>query len=124
MKNLESKLQCELVKWFRLQYPKYAGLLFAVPNGGKRSVITASIMKREGALAGVADLVLAVPIDHEKVGHKYQGCHALFVEVKYGNGKQSESQIAFEKAVEAQGYHYEVITSFDKFKDLIDDYLK
>ena len=38
------------------------GLLFSVPNGGGRSSIAeAAKMKREGALAGVPDLVLPTP---------------------------------------------------------------
>ena len=63
----ESRLQESCVTWFRLQYPKLALLLFAVPNGGKRThrtivragrVITyspeAKQMKKEGVTAGVA----------------------------------------------------------------------
>lgn len=124
MKHNESSLQISCVTWFRAQYPKYAGLLFAIPNGGKRSVITATIMKREGALAGVADLFFAKPIHHENVGHKYQGDSGLFIEVKFGKGKQSESQKLFQKSVTEQGYAYEAIYDFDSFKKLIEEYLR
>lgn len=44
----ESHLQRQCVAWFRLQYPKLARLLFAVPNGGGRSKVEAGIMKAEG----------------------------------------------------------------------------
>lgn len=124
MKNLESKLQIECVKWFRLAYPKYAGLLFSIPNGGKRSVVTATIMKREGTLAGVADLMLAVP-NHKYPTHDNNEnfCNGLFIEMKYLKGKQSDAQVSFQKSVEGQNYRYEVIYDFDSFVNLITDYL-
>ena len=73
--HTESNLQQDCVRWFRLQYPKLAMLLFAVPNGGKRSRRTyvnkygslvtyspeAKAMNREGVTAGVSDLILLKP---------------------------------------------------------------
>lgn len=125
MKHNESSLQISCVSWFRLQYPKYANLLFAIPNGGKRSVITATILKREGALAGVADLMLAVPKSYKgnsEYDFLYTFC-GLFIEMKYLKGKQSDSQKSFQKSVEEQGYRYEVICDFDSFKSIIEEYL-
>lgn len=57
----ESQLQRICVKWFRLQYPELAILLFAVPNGGARNKREAGIMKAEGVTAGVADIILLIP---------------------------------------------------------------
>ena len=57
-RHQESTLQKTCVSWFRAQYPDHALMLFAVPNGGGRSRIEASIMKGEGVTAGVADLIL------------------------------------------------------------------
>lgn len=45
MRHREHELQVASVRWFRLQYPEYAPLLFAVPNGGARD-------KREGVPQG------------------------------------------------------------------------
>lgn len=56
----EHHLQVSCVTWFRLQYPQLALRLFAIPNGGFRTKTTAARLKDEGALAGVADLFLAV----------------------------------------------------------------
>ena len=61
MKNVESKIQIACVNWFRYQYPKYKKLLFSVPNGGARNSITGAILKMEGALAGVSDLIFLKP---------------------------------------------------------------
>ena len=61
MRNIESRTQQACVRYFRLQYPRYAGCFFSVPNGGRRDTVTGAILKAEGALAGVADLFLSVP---------------------------------------------------------------
>lgn len=50
MRNEESKLQQSCITWFRLQYPRLAKLLFAVPNGSRRDVVTGAILKREAWL--------------------------------------------------------------------------
>ena len=52
MRNEESKLQQSCITWFRLQYPRLAKLLFAVPNGSRRDVVTGAIFKREGVVTG------------------------------------------------------------------------
>lgn len=115
MRHLESKLQQSCVGWFRLQYRPLTLNLFAVGNGGARSRIEAAIMNGEGVTAGVADLLLLVP------RHNY---HGLCIEMKTLKGRQAESQKLWQQAVEAQGYRYEVVRSFDEFKKLIDWYLK
>ena len=55
----EHKIQTTCVKWFNITHPKLKGLLFAVPNGGRRDKVTAAKLKEEGVVAGVADLILA-----------------------------------------------------------------
>lgn len=98
-----------------MQYPQYRGVFFSVPNGGYRNAVTGAILKAEGALAGVADLFLAVP-------NRYH--HGLFIEMKQPKGRQQETQKAFQKAVEAQGYKYALCYSTDEFMQLVNDYLK
>ena len=51
MKHLESAHQQAYVARCRLH--PVAKRIFAIPNGGKRSKVTAAIMKAEGVLAGV-----------------------------------------------------------------------
>ncbi|MGO5517742.1 VRR-NUC domain-containing protein [Parabacteroides distasonis] len=114
MRNIESRTQQACVRYFRLQYPRYAGCFFSVPNGGRRDTVTGAILKAEGALAGVADLFLSVPNNVH---------HGLYVEMKTRKGRQQDSQKAFQKAVEAQGYRYEICRSLDDFMALIKDYL-
>ena len=115
MRHDESRLQKSCVMWFRLGYRRFASLLFAVPNGGARSAVTGAILKAEGVVAGVADLLLLVP------NSKY---HGLCLELKTAKGRQSPSQRQWQQAVEAQGYKYVVVRSFEDFKNTVDSYFE
>lgn len=118
-KYSESQLQSECVKWFRLAYPKLAGRLFAIPNGGQRNKVTAAILKREGALAGVSDLFLAEP---KFLFGKFYDCHGLFIEMKLPGGQLSEHQKQFIATMQ-NDYRCVICHSFDEFKKSIEDYL-
>jgi len=126
----ESRLQESCVTWFRLQYPKLALLLFAVPNGGKRThrtivragrVITyspeAKQMKKEGVTAGVADLILLKPSG---------GYASLCIEMKTTEkgSEQRESQKAWQQAAEEAGNKYVVCRTLEGFISVVNDYLK
>ena len=114
MRNIESNLQAACVKWFRLAHRKQAILLNSIPNGGARNAVTGAIIKREGAVRGVADLELNIARG---------GYHGLKIEMKTAKGRQSPEQKAWQKAVEAQGYRYAVCRNFDDFYNLIEWYL-
>lgn len=114
MKHLESHLQQICVRWFRLQYPHLALNLFAVPNGGARKIIEASIMKAEGTTAGVSDLILL---------HPSKRYHALCIEMKTEKGRQQPSQKLWQKAVENRGYKYIIVRSLEQFRDEITAYI-
>lgn len=115
MKHEESLIQQNCVRWFRLQYPKLARLLFAVPNGGARRPIEGKIMKAEGTLAGVSDLLLLYPS---------KGFHGLCIEMKTPKGRQQPSQKLFQRAVEEYGYKYAICRSFEDFMTEIRAYFK
>lgn len=115
MKHVESQIQRNCVKWFRLVYPKLSRLLFAVPNGGKRGIREAAIMKAEGVVAGVADLLLLVP----KGEH-----HALGIEMKTSKGKQNENQKLWQEDFEKAGGKYVVCRCFDEFRSAVETYLE
>lgn len=113
----EHVLQTQCVRWFAMQYRKCyeEGALFAVPNGGRRDKTTGSMLKAEGVVAGVADLILLKPTAYS---------HALLIEMKTGTGRQSPSQKAWEKGVLEDGYRYVVVRSLDEFASLIRKYMK
>lgn len=110
----EHRIQCACVNWFRLQYPKHASALFAVPNGGRRDRVSGAKLKAEGVLPGVSDLILLVSRDW---------CHGLLIEMKTPKGKQSPAQRDWQREMESRGYRYIVCHSFDEFREAIDDYL-
>lgn len=111
----EHRIQSTCVRWFRLQYRTQSKLLFAIPNGGRRDIVTAAKMKEEGVVAGVADLFLAIPCN---------GYHGLWIEMKTSKGRQQTTQKEFEKSVLEQGYQYKVCRSLNEFMNIIKEYLK
>lgn len=110
----EHRIQSACVRWFRLQYPKMKHNLFAVPNGGKRDAVTGAKLKEEGALAGVADLILLK-------SNRFYG--ALLIEMKTPKGSQSDSQKEWESKITQDGYKYVVIRSLDEFRQVVKQYL-
>ncbi len=110
----EHKLQAACVKWFGYAHPELRGLLFAVPNGGRRDQATGARLKEEGVVAGVADLILL---------SIRSGCGALLIEMKTDKGRQSEHQKLWQQTVERAGYRYKVVRSVDEFRRTVEDYL-
>ncbi len=115
MRHPEHQLQTACVRWFRLQYPEYASLLIAVPNGVRTSATQARVLKAEGMLAGVADLLLLLP------RHGY-GC--LCIEMKTDKGRQSDTQKAWQQAAEKAPNKYVVCRNITEFVIQIKLYLK
>lgn len=116
MRHVESRIQQACVRWFSLQYPQYKGLLFAVPNGGRRDAVTGAMLKAEGVVAGVSDLILFLP---------RKGFHALCIEMKTQSkaSKQQDTQKQWQRSVEAQGYKYIICRSVMEFISFVNEYL-
>ena len=127
----EGQLQIACVRWFRLQYPAYASLLFHPKNeadgatSGKKIAINAA----SGVVPGVPDLILALPsITEENIGdlspHK-AFYHALGIELKYGHtNQQSAHQKEFQAFWEAAGYKYVLCRSLEEVMQQVDDYMQ
>ena len=113
-KHIESKLQIACVKWFRYSFPLYKMLLCSVPNGLHTTPLQGAIAKAEGVVAGVADLMLLVPTKQ---------FHALFIEMKTQQGRQSQSQKEWQEAVQQQGYKYAICRSVEDFIKEINEYI-
>jgi hypothetical protein len=110
----EHRIQVACFNWFNVQYPKFRGLLYHVPNGGWRDKVVAAKLKAGGVVPGVADLAL----DMARGGY-----HGMKIELKTAKGKQSPAQREWQRLVEAQGYRYIICHSLDEFKKEIDGYL-
>ena len=116
----ESKIQHICVCWFRATFPHVADLLFAVPNGGKRDPRTGAMMKYEGAVSGVADLVLLFPCKG-----KSSLCSEMKVPERNGSsaGTQSNQQKAWQSLVEQYGSVYCVCHGIVEFVTAVCTYL-
>ena len=111
----ESQIQHSCLQWFRIQYPSLDKLMFAVPNGGKRDARTGAQMKYEGAIRGVADLILLIP---------KKGFASLCIEMKTPKGKQSEEQIKWQIEVEKANNKYVICHSLEEFMNEVNSYLR
>lgn len=120
-KNIESQIQSGCVRWFRIQYPKFQMLLFAIPNGAvlkgdkKRRGMQMNRLKAEGLVPGSADLFLSIPSGD---------LSGLYIEMKTPKGRQSENQKRFEEAVLGAGYGYALPRSLDEFMKVVKNYLE
>lgn len=89
-------------------------LLFAIPNGGHRHPAVANKLKAEGVRSGLPDLMLPVPAD------PYFG---LFIEMKTGKNRPSDTQNRWIKDLRKQGYRVEVCYGWEAARDVLLDYL-
>lgn len=118
MRHIESHIQQVCLRWARMQFPVCRELMFSVPNGAHLSMVQARILKAEGMTAGVADMLLL----HPSADGRWA---ALAIEFKTAKGKQSTYQKAWQTELEKPGcYRYEVVRSFEQFRDLINNYLR
>lgn len=115
MRHPESRMQAMCVRWFRYTHQELASMLVAVPNGVATTEVQGRILKDEGMLSGVSDLLLLVPGN---------GGNILAIEMKTEKGRQSDNQKWWQAEAERNGIRYEVCRSFDQFETLINDYLK
>ena len=117
MNHQESDHQQALFVWAKLmqaQYPEVK-LLHAIGNGGKRNLIEAARMKREGVKAGVSDIMLPVARN---------GFHGLYIELKVGKGKASDNQKWWIAETTKQGYYSTVCYGWVEASEVIKRYLE
>lgn len=99
----ERAIQCAIVKALKKYARPQSCFWYAIPNGGKRHVITAARLKAEGVVPGAPDLGFVLP----------RGL-AAFLEIKASKGRQSVQQEFIEKQIEALGGRYAVAHSIDE----------
>lgn len=113
----ESREQKTLFEWAKLMEGRWPelGLLYHIPNEGKRSRTTGARMRAEGLRSGVPDICLPVA----RGGH-----HGLYIELKrVKNSRVTKEQLEWISALVAQGYVAAVCRGCDEAISLITDYL-
>lgn len=105
-----------VIQWARMNSGKWPelSLLHHIPNGGSRGKSEAARFKRMGVLAGVADLHLPVARGP---------WHGLYIEMKYGEGRLSNSQKDFLKLAAEQGVYCIVCYSAEDAIEVIRQYV-
>lgn len=117
MRQAEHSEQVALFAWARYaeaQYPELA-LMFAVPNGGARNVVTGQRLKQEGVKRGVPDVWLPVA---------RCGYHGLVIELKAGKGRPTPEQKAWLQALTDEGWLALVCVGFEAARQVIVSYLQ
>jgi len=109
---MESKLQQDIVVWFRnnycLKHHKTRCVIFSVPN---EASYKNKNFRLTGVMSGVSDLIVVVPNK------------TLYIELKTPTGKQSPKQKEFEETIKGLNQNYHVVRSLEKFQEIIKNYL-
>lgn len=116
MRQDEHNEQVRLFAWAGREAEEHPelGLLFAVPNGGRRDAVTGARLKAEGVKAGVPDVWLPVARG---------GFHGLVIELKAGARRASREQAAWMGALAREGYAVSLCYGADEAKGEILNYL-
>jgi len=111
----EEALQIKVIQWFKETYPEYAEDILHIANERKCTRLRGFILKLMGVQAGVADIFLDIPKN---------GYRGMWLELKYGKNKATESQKRFLARKSLQGYAAVCVVGFDAAKSFIDNYMQ
>jgi hypothetical protein len=114
--------QVAVVKWFRLQYPKYKDCVLSIPNGSVLNKGGASMgrfkwLVAEGFKAGVSDLLFAVPIN------KKSGLWLEMKNIKVTRCAVTDNQWDHIHSMRRVGYCADWAAGFEAAKKIITDYM-
>lgn len=114
LQTTEHSIQTTFFKILDIQYKDIYPYIFAIPNGGKRDLITAKRLKDEGVKKGVSDVFVSIPSN---------GKSGLYIEFKRPKGIVTDFQKEFMERMLKNGYHCVVCFSPDEAIQEIKDYL-
>jgi len=114
--NIEHEIQSEYFKKLK-DIPEVPELdfIFAIPNGGRRHIVTALKMKKEGVKRGVPDIMIPIVKGNSP---------GMFIETKAPDGKESKSQIRYRIFLKSQGYQHKICRSAKELLDTTLNYLE
>lgn len=109
----EHAIQSAYFDWAR-RHPE-ARRAYAIPNGGKRNLLTAVKLKKEGVRPGVPDVCLPIPRG---------GSAGLYIEFKSARGRLSPEQVDEVGTLVRDGYCVAVCRDTVKAIELTERYLR
>jgi len=112
----EDTIQAAFFSWVDLHKARFPqlGLIYAVPNAGKRDRRVGQLLKLTGLRAGVPDVCLPMR------NAEYQG---LYIEFKSEKGRLTDSQKEWIERLESFGHKVAVLRSWTDAANLVIDYL-
>jgi hypothetical protein len=113
----EHQIQSAFIEWVRLaeQQDERLKLLFAVPNGGKRNLITAMKLKKEGVKAGIPDIMFPL---------KTEAFNGLGIEFKKPKtGRKTKVQSDYMDLLVKYGWCVVVCTDAEEAIRVVKNYL-
>lgn len=112
----EHQIQSAFMDWVRLEekQDERLKLLFAVPNGGKRNPVTASLLKRAGVRAGVLDIFFP---------YRTSMFIGLAIEFKSPTGTMADDQKGYADLLTQQGWLVVVRTDTEQAIRTVKRYL-
>ena len=115
-KKCEHTEQVALMNWCKIMECRHPQLrlIFSIPNGGNRHIVTAKKLRAEGVKPGVPDIFLPIPRNEK---------HGLFIEMKFEKNKTSENQQRWLMDLDAENYQASVCYGFDEARETIIKYL-
>ncbi len=114
VKKTEGRFQSECYQWFVEDFPHLKGLLFHVPNGGKRSKIEAAQLKGMGVVPGISDFVFLFK----------QRTYLIELKKPDGKGVISPEQERFKEQVELHKFEHWFCNNIEEFKSLITEIIE
>ena len=133
----EHESQATVIEWCKLMERHHPALrmIFAIPNGGKRTLAQAAWLKKEGLRPGVPDLFVPWPkpgfmlVTDRISGHTERAVNfgtigGLFIEMKTSKNPVSPEQSQLMDMLRRAGYRCEVCRSADEAIRLISEYLE
>lgn len=112
----EDALQIACIRFFNIQWPRWARLCHHSPNEGllPKGREDGAKRKKMGVRAGFPDIIILLP------SGEY---HYLAVELKTLKGVQSSTQRMMQTDIEQAGGCYKIVRSLDEFMEVTRDYM-
>lgn len=107
MPHEEDRLQAKCFQWSWNDCPETRYCIWHVPNGMKRTIVEAVMLKAMGVLRGVHDL------------HFYWKGQYYIFELKVGDNVLSASQIRYRDKMISHGAKFFEIRTFERFKAIL-----
>ena len=120
LQNMKKSEMTEQIKLFNLaemvkSFVPELGLMYHVPNEGKRQQGTGALLKAAGLKKGVPDIALPVA--------RY-GYHGLYIELKFGENVPTKEQREYMSRLQQEGYKTAVAYGFEQAREIIRHYLR